>query len=115
MSITEQDIINEVLRLAAENPDFVYQAPDYHPEETRGTCVYIHDGNGSCIVGQALVNKGIDPEEIERFEGLPADLMLSNLGIKEEADQGQTWLDQVQSYQDTGTPWGEAVEEADAE
>lgn len=106
-NVTEQDIINEVLRLAAENPDYIYTIPG---GDEHSSCVYIHDGNGSCIVGRALVNNGFDPEKVAQYEGVTADEMLVALDIKEETDFDQTWLDRVQTEQDSGTPWAEAVD-----
>ena len=111
-TITEQDIINEVRRLAADNPDYIYVSPG---GSEYSSCVYIHDGKGSCIVGRALVNNGFDPEKVSQHEGLTADEMLVALGIKEETDFEQVWLDRVQTLQDSGTPWADAVEEADLE
>ena len=112
MNVTEQDIINEVRRLAADNPDYIYVNPN---GSEFSQCVYIHDGKGSCIVGRALVNNGFDPEKVAQYEGATADEMLVVLGIKEAIDFGQVWLDRVQALQDNGTPWADAVEEADLE
>lgn len=107
MTITAKDIENEVREIAAAHPDYIY---DDFDEEQR--CRYINNGKGSCIVGKALVNLGINPEEIIRLEGSPA-----NLAVSELVDPGEEaslyWLDYVQSEQDNEIPWGEAVLIAD--
>ena len=107
MTITAKDVENEVRELAYEHRYYIYDDFNEH-----GICRYINQGEGSCIVGRALVNLDIDPEEITRLEGNPASEVVAELvGPGEQASL--EWLDTVQCEQDNGTPWGEAVLIAD--
>ena len=107
-SLTAKDIENEVRKIAAADPYYIYDDFD----EDEGYCRYINNGEGSCIVGKALVNLDIDPETIIRLEGNPASEVVAELlGPGEQASL--EWLDTVQCEQDNGTPWGEAVLIAD--
>ena len=107
MTITAKDVENEVRELAYEHRYYIYD--DFNE---RGLCRYINQGQGSCLVGKALVNLDIDPETIIRLEGNPASEVVAELlGPGEQASL--EWLDTVQCEQDNGTPWGEAVLIAD--
>ncbi|MGW1739993.1 hypothetical protein ACWCPQ_14405 [Nocardia sp. NPDC001965] len=113
MTITDQTLVAEVRRLAAENPNFVYQKP-----EGSIFCVYVEqdsDGNkvGSCILGQAMINLGVPAEKLVGsggFAGLALDLL--DMEISEKV---RWWAVAVQGKQDKEIPWGRAVEIADEE
>lgn len=107
MTPTVKDVENEVRELAYERRYYIYD--DFNES---GGCQYINNGQGSCIVGKALVNLDIDPEEIIRLEGNPASTVVSEL-VDSGWQASLDWLDNVQIEQDNGTPWGEAVLIAD--
>ncbi|MFF0498492.1 hypothetical protein ACFYU5_18955 [Nocardia aobensis] len=107
------DIVSEIRRLAAENPDYIYQS--------RGdACVYVEPDEagvlvGSCIVGKALVNLGVNPAELEWEIGtIPGayHLLRSRVG---GASREVWWIDWVQGEQDTGYSWADSVASADQE
>lgn len=104
MTVTAEDIINEVRKAAATRPDNVAE------------CQYVLDGEPSCIVGVAMWNLGLIDEDIESDENLNCstnvDYFLEDFGIKATVEQ-RRWLLWAQSAQDTGTRWQEAVDSAD--
>lgn len=112
MTITDSDLVGEIRRLAGENPDYVY--PDAY-------CRYVKEGEGSCLVGQALINLGVP---VNWFLDHSSDYNdLRNAGTFSEirdlvpglkvSDLVTDWVDTAQSSQDDQTPWAEAVEGAD--
>lgn len=108
MSDTGQKIINEVRLVAAANPDFVYEPPDDEG------CVYVRDGEPSCLIGHALWRLGYIDAELERhregpnhnWDGAPD--LLDHLGLHLD-DSESEWVAVVQSRQDDGQPWGHTV------
>jgi hypothetical protein len=102
------DIVTEIRRLAAESPDYVYERPGQ-------SCVYVeYIGDeliGSCIVGKALVNLGVNPADL-LFEEIPGAYNLLRNPVKMAPEQ-VWWIDTVQGAQDDGTPWAESVAAAD--
>lgn len=103
MSTTGADLVKAVRELAEETPDFVYEPPGNH-------CVNIYEGKGSCIAGRAYVKAGIPVADIPYSLAVPSAVgVMGVVASMPEID----WLLTVQSAQDNGTPWGEAVAEAD--
>lgn len=113
---TGKELVAEVRRLAAEQPDFIYGNQEGAEENE---CSYfgcaVGDSNGqACIVGQAMTNLGVDMERLEDLEksgisaGIIAALEDGLVPIKHTGEDAQ-WLANVQYYQDNGRPWGEAV------
>lgn len=106
------EVEKEVRRLAKAFPYFQYVPP----LGEHSACQYLdeQDGEqvGSCIVGQALVNLGVDKEKLLKQEGLPAYTALANLCEEDDKD-AQEWIDLVQGRQDVGQSWEAAVYKAD--
>lgn len=119
--ITPEDLEAEVIRLAAEQPDHVYspskfydinQEAEYPPAPR---CRYTHmqeDGTPvpGCIIGQAIFNLSGKPVEQATAQGTVLDFPfmreeLINFSWNDRA----RFLNLVQSKQDGGRPWGEAV------
>lgn len=86
--------------------DFVY-TPLGVDEHGDSQCKYFEHGQPSCIVGHVLDYMGIDSVR----EGLGASFALRELGIEVDAAT-QHLLDEVQTQQDGGMPWGEALRRA---
>lgn len=116
---TATQVIEEVRRLAAEQPDFVYG----DQEGAGDACSYfgcaVGDTSGqACIVGQALANLNVDMSDLKRKEvggqgmaigeALEWDVVEIPYTVEE-----QTWLDNVQYHQDRAGSWAQAVEQAD--
>lgn len=93
MSAVGQALIAEVRRIAAENPDYVYSSDQ---------CVYMHEGQPSCIMGKALFNLGYLPaaEDVEeQIIGHVLQTLGKTLGL--EVDTYEViWLSAVQGVQD---------------
>ncbi len=111
MSELGQKIIAETRKVAAGNPDFVYQ-------KISGACKYVRNGNPDCIIGHALWNVGL----------IDADCPWDGYGVSSisnvirDVDWGKGldsdevgWLSIVQDSQDTGYSWREAIAKADRE
>lgn len=108
MSITGADVVREVRALANQSPEFVYTIVD-----PRGSCLYVHeDGQGGCIVGQALMALGVSAMELGNHEGDAAPSVIRDLGIEASLEE-ELWLDGVQTYQDDGETWSFAVRTTD--
>jgi hypothetical protein len=112
LPITEQEFETTVRALAAANPDFVYTDPDSEV----GGCSYFPDEMNpqGCIIGAALREHGLisdDPSDSEDIDGTGAFVVLhSLLDFPEVSD---SWFQLVQSNQDQGASWSEAVRLAD--
>ena len=118
---TAAELIQEVRKIAAERPDFVYGKQGLISPDT---CSYfgrdVGDESGSpCIIGQALKNLGVDTSLLKQAEDECDDNMgiASALDVKHielaYTDREALWLSHVQRKQDNGETWAEAVESAD--
>ena len=119
--ITVDDVVKEVRSIAIERPDFIYLEQPLENEEDRSTnCSYLsaglytNEGEG-CIVGQALSKLGITDEELRRVENASAADALRAVGVEGSTrrDRELNWLNSVQSQQDIGMTWGDAIAWAD--
>lgn len=125
---TVEDIVTEVRRLAAAEPHFVYGdqpgAPGPHEDCGYAGCrPYTTEGR-PCIVGQALINLGVDREALAD-KVMPASALaiwlaergyLDHQGGYPTTTTGRRpwqWLDCVQGQQDQRYSWGKAVRDAD--
>lgn len=109
MSERGQTLINIVRQKAAAEPDFVY----VYPGETE-TCLYVHQGKPSCLIGQALFVTGLIDASLEKTP-LNADICTTLFyHLELELDEDEiSWLRAVQSKQDNGTAWADSVTWAD--
>lgn len=125
-NLTIEAIIAEVRKVAAERPDFVYAE---QPERValvkrlnilNGAldCSYVGAYEGSvdtdqagegCIVGQALKRLGVSSYQLRNVEGRSAS---SAIGYLTGSTKGTGWLNLVQSGQDGGLSWSEAIANA---
>ena len=114
--IKATEIEQEVRSIAEKNPDFVYERPD-----PNGWCRYVYDGKPSCIVGHALANLGVELEFLQHLDtaidgGVGALEALQTYDEFEIDDnQAADLISLVQNLQDSGVPWGQAVEQAEGE
>lgn len=117
---TATELIQEVRKIAAERPDFIYG----NQGVVTDLCSYfgraVGDESGSpCIIGQALKNLGVDTSRLKQAEGDYDDGTGIDAALDEQfieltyTVQEAQWLAKVQSSQDFGKPWAGAVEEAD--
>lgn len=110
MSVIGENLIRLVRQYAAETPDRIYKAPD----GPGGRCVYVHEGQPSCIVGKALWSAGIIGPGYEFNDDNNKSIaqIFVRLGLALDKDEVD-WLRNIQAAQDGQQPWGEAVEQAD--
>ncbi|AYR03193.1 hypothetical protein SEA_OCTOBIEN14_47 [Gordonia phage Octobien14] len=112
--VTDETFIAALTKAAVLNPDFVYEPRKtgevLHDQEVTA-CKYLkEDGvTGDCGVGVALIECGVNPEWLKRKEGGGAYTLLSQLGLSERV---RSIASSFQERQDTGTSWGEALQES---
>lgn len=115
MSEIGQEIIAGIRKLAEEQPDFCYHPPD------GDTCVYVHDGEGSCGVGRVLLDLGLITPALEHDrhsvagtlinQGAASDLLKY---VDAALDRPEIdWISRYQMAQDDEHPWRRAVQLAD--
>lgn len=109
----------EEVSIAGE--DHVYDYVD----ENDGTCVYVDDaGNGSCLIGLALMRLGFSADDLIGLYGVEAYVprsggvypnyeTISNRMDLPLSTEARNWATIVQNIQDECRPWGEAVSLAD--
>lgn len=119
-----ESLLDELRSLVYANPEFVYQQP------TTGSgmkgCLYAHDGEASCLIGQWLHELGVPVEDLKALDELPGlelwmdeddpeSQRLSDTAVDElvafeiiTLPEGLDWtiLSAAQSRQDQGQPWG---------
>ncbi|AWN04370.1 hypothetical protein PBI_GRAYSON_26 [Rhodococcus phage Grayson] len=107
----------EITRLAVLKPDFRY----FEANNLEGweTCKYVDEetGEGSCIVGQALMNLGVSKDDLSYYEESGADYVIRDLLKLSEKDiefnkNTLNWIREVQLQQDLDHTWAFAVHTA---
>lgn len=93
-------------QVEAKGADYVY------PGAVSGNCLYIDGNEPSCIVGYVFVAAGVPMGDINEYVSPDYALEYSS-GVR-FTQQAYDLLAKVQSWQDSGLPWGEAVEKAKA-
>lgn len=78
-------------------------------------CVYVYDGAGSCLLGNALLDADIIDATFDKISMNKSHFrdVVDALGLSLDADE-MSWLTEVQHQQDRKRPWGIAVIKADA-
>lgn len=95
MSISPEDIIAQIRKAAAEQPD------------AQRECKYVLDGTPHCIVGVALHNLGVPLDFLNTL--VDAAVVLRLLDVP-----STPWVERVQFETDLGATWKEAIDLADA-
>lgn len=110
MSVTRK-LISAVRNIAEAAPDYVYEKVGGH------ACKYVQNGAGSCIVGQGALAAGVPLETVAEWDQAECGSGFGDVCDRIDIDCGSDaaqWLIEVQSHQDNGIPWGEAVAAADS-
>lgn len=110
--ITREAVAASLKKAVAERgADYVYErreVPDPFEEgELNRACVYQYDGKPDCIVGYVLDDLGIPYSP--SWEGASARYVLKALRVN-DANLVLDLTD-VQRFQDSGIPWGEAIKD----
>lgn len=116
---TATQVIEEVRRLAEEQPDFVYSDQEVVVEEcSYFGCAIGNTAGQACIVGQALANLNVDMSDMKRKEDTGYGMAIAEAlewGVVDILYKGREakWLGDVQYHQDFSKPWAKAVALAD--
>jgi hypothetical protein len=127
-TLTPQDVLNEVVRLGRELPDFKYTRSSPDPldgqvvvfagqdgfSDNESSCSYLPDERNpmGCIIGAALTNLGLLDPDTFKLEGDSAEDVVSELlGLTPSAYDAKIGnaLANIQGRQDQGASWGNAV------
>jgi hypothetical protein len=125
LNYTLFDLVDAVREAAAENPDFVYARRDF--PNCEGVCTYtMSDGTPDCIIGVGLAKCG-DPVpawDEQKFYRISKDREIAGFAKRVWDDYFNptseseyiafNWLACVQTRQDAGEAWGEAIEVANS-
>lgn len=108
----DTELVKAIRDLAAESPDFVYTRQEVDPDSLSAPCNYWPDEKNpqGCIVGAAMRKIGHSLDGIE-FRGVAAFTALEDLALFQPSTG--LWVNNVQSWQDKGLTWSEAVKKAD--
>lgn len=121
------DVVSRVEAVAKGREDYVYpkvtvviEGETYSNGDplTDAICVYLEDDQTpSCLVGQAfaldIVEVGITPDDQVNQDSVATLFVTSPLGERYQVTRkAARFLAQVQGEQDTGIPWGQAIETA---
>lgn len=92
--------------------DYVY--PENHKERgasaaSAPSCMYVHDGQPSCLVGHVLYRHGVSIKDLVDREFLSAWEVAAGLVASDE--KTRQFLEAVQVAQDKGTTWNQAVDQ----
>jgi len=109
---TVQQLMEATRAAALERPDHIANPGG------QNVCVYFNpsDGTPDCVVGHGLARLGVTLEDVANVNSYKVNSykvieVLERLGVG-----GATgWLQEVQTQQDAGRSWGEAVRIADGE
>lgn len=129
MEITPETMLQQLRDIAEKKMannggvDYVYERPEHI--ETRSDCLYVHhdqDGQAStgCIIGTwAHESQGVELAAFADVEGIGAMSALSDLKVEgfnpgHSVSTVELIASRVQSAQDEGTPWLQAVERVQA-
>lgn len=115
--ITAEQLVQKVREQAQAHPDKVYKKD---PNVNVGSaCVYAHSKEPGCIIGWGLHDLGWPLEDLQALDlgeesGIMDVICAGEIPGIHQGDDGVEWLRQVQIYQDSRDPWGEAVARADS-
>jgi hypothetical protein len=119
ITVSGERVIEVLREVVAERPDYVYAAP---PEMITtamlaNPCFYVHgegaDAVPGCVVGAVLNRLGVPLSELAGYEGTPAQHVAERL-LETDHDV-VSMLREVQTEQDQGTSWGDALAHWDPE
>lgn len=107
MKVTLEQLVAELDKIVDEvGRDYACVSPSPNGD----VCYYTWEGKPSCIIGKALVNMGVPPEEFGELEFMDA------VGLPFWADQAAGELaSSVQQRQDIGRTWADSVRESKVE
>ena len=114
LRITHEDVLRVMIEVVEEyGRDYVYQRQP-GPGGPNDKCVYIKDGQPSCLIGHVLVRLGVD---VSFLTDRNSALIASHLFDSPEANRPWTpmagaVMEAAQLAQDVGDTWGKALDDA---
>lgn len=113
LTFTIDDLVKTVRMIAEKHPDRTYDRAGPHE-----SCFYhpTPENPYGCVMGAALAELGIETTSptFLPLEGKSIGWVLEQLLGEPQEVPGRYWLDRVQSQQDAGATWREAVAYADS-
>lgn len=109
-SLTYERAVELAREVVAEfGEEYTYPASHKRLEHADGvpSCVYVHEGRPSCLVSQILHRHGVSLDELANNEFRGAWFVAGDLAGADA--KTRLFLDVVQSNQDGGTTWAQAV------
>ena len=106
-NVSDEQFITALREVVADNEDFVYTKVESDDgDDVVSRCRYFdHNGKPSCLIGQALFKCGIIVPKA--FEGAAAATVLREL--TNTSERVHVAAGRAQEVQDTGSPWGVAL------
>jgi len=101
VKLTAEEIVN------SKPDDFCYTSPD----DEVGKCVYVHNDQPSCLVGQILFRKGVPLTLMETWDDRH-DSLITDVADEEISPDVLQFLSVLQNFQDTGSTWTSALQRA---
>jgi hypothetical protein len=117
VKLSEAQIMDTLREVVAEQPDYVYAAPQHMARPNVESCFYVHADADStnirpgCLVGAVLYRLGVPLERLAAHEGTGASCVTSVLVNTD--DRAVAVLDLAQGAQDKGSTWSEALAHAE--
>lgn len=121
-TFTVTDVVNRIIVLSQEDPDFVYTTqlgtditdPLHSPScSYLGASLTTPNTGRPCIVGQALQDLGVSREDLAEYEmEAGRDVVKGLLDDHSNPSSEYTFIGLTQQIQDDGHPWGTAVNES---
>jgi hypothetical protein len=113
MDINLERVVETAKMVVAERgEDYVYEGPG--DVRGNGMCRYVYRDQPSCLVGHVLYRLGVPLETLKSADGVSfaATDVCSDLLRGSAFDDGEIgdFLDAVQSRQDIGETWGNALQ-----
>lgn len=122
IELTDTQVLQGLQELVDEKGEgFVYEKRERVEGLAPKRCVYVHQGEPDCLVGQFLAKAGIPLDRLEAADvdnynqGTAASELVDKLkaeGLLKVSDRALRALSFAQSEQDSGETWGEALREA---
>jgi len=117
IDVTEAQIIATLQDVVAEQPDFIYSAPDHMRNDDQGNeCFYVHrdeqtgEASPGCVWGHVLSRLGVPLEFMEEFEGWPVRGFIRDAVTADLSVGFLTAAQRMQMEQDEHHPWSRALD-----
>ena len=93
--------------------DYVYSPPKDDEGNEIDSCVYVHNGAPSCLVGEVMFRAGVPLEAMLLHNESNVNGLVMELDAIVQVDTRTEFiLSGMQGEQDNGTPWGRSVSRA---